>query len=83
MKLADSFGIVLKRLRKEKGISQTALAKNCQLDRTFISLLERGQRQPSLSTIFVIAEKLQITPTDFVSKIDQQMRRSRWARHAF
>ena len=48
----------LKEHRKRANISQEKLALECDLDRTFISLMERGLRQPSLTTIFKLADIL-------------------------
>ncbi len=60
MKSEEAFGTVLKHARKNKGFSQEQLAHNCDLDRTFISMLERGQRQPSLASILAISTSLEI-----------------------
>ena len=46
MEISKAFGAILRRNREEKGMSQEQLALDCGLDRTFISLLERGLRQP-------------------------------------
>lgn len=67
--LQKAFGRELRRLRMSRGISQEKLALECGLDRTFISLLERGQRQPSLTTVFVLAEALDIAPSQMVKNI--------------
>jgi transcriptional regulator with XRE-family HTH domain len=68
MKPEEAFGTVMKSLRKEKKMSQEQLAHSCGLDRTFISLLERGQRQPSLRSILSIAASLEL-PADKLMKI--------------
>ncbi len=60
MKPEEAFGLTVKAARTEKGISQEQLALNCNLDRTFISMLERGQRQPSLTSILSISASLGI-----------------------
>lgn len=65
-----SFGSVLKELRNNKSISQEQLAHDCGLDRTYISMLERGKYQPSLSTLFSIAESLEIKASDLVQRIE-------------
>jgi len=49
-----SFGSVLKELRNNKSISQEQLAHDCGLERTYISMLERGKYQPSLSTLLIL-----------------------------
>lgn len=57
----QAFGKVLKQVRKTNGSSQEQLAINCDLDRTFVSLLEREKRQPTLTSIFSISETLNIS----------------------
>lgn len=71
MTLVKAFGQVLRETRKKCGISQEALALICGLDRTFISLLERGQRQPTLSSIFSIAEALEIQPSKMLENVEE------------
>lgn len=46
----------LKKLRKEKGLSQDALAKLCDLNRVAISQYENGSRFPKLPTLLILAE---------------------------
>jgi len=69
-----AFGRVLKDLRNQKNISQETLAFESDLDRTFISLLERGLRQPSLSTIFQLAQALQVSPPSMLQLVMKRMR---------
>ena len=57
-----AFGVVLRRVRKEAKLSQEDLALESGLDRTFISLLERGLRQPTLTSLFALAKSLQLEP---------------------
>lgn len=64
-----AFGQVLRQLRKSKKISQEKLAEMSKLDRTFISLLERGLRQPSLSTILQLAQSLQVSPVEMIAEV--------------
>ncbi len=61
------FGLVLKQTRKEKGLSQEQLAFDSGLDRSYISKLEVGSYQPSISTIFAIAKALDVRPDILVS----------------
>ena len=69
--LEAAFGQVLREFRNEAGISQEKLAMECELDRTYISILERGLRQPSLRTIFSIAKALKTTPSKLLSRIEK------------
>ena len=71
--IQQAFGEVLRRLRLAAGLSQEQLALNCGLDRTFISLLERGLRQPTLTTLFLLAETLQIRPSKLIASVESKL----------
>lgn len=58
------FGQRVKSLRLERGLSQEAFADKCGLDRTYISGIERGVRNPTLEVIAVIADGLGINLSD-------------------
>ena len=72
--LHTAFGRVLAELRADAGLSQQSLAFDCELDRTYISLLERGLRQPTLSTLFKLAETLSVPPSDIVAAVERRTR---------
>ncbi|XBS68779.1 helix-turn-helix transcriptional regulator [Acerihabitans sp. KWT182] len=55
------FGLRVKTLRLQAGLSQEAFADKCGLDRTYISGIERGVRNPTLEVIAVIANGLGIS----------------------
>lgn len=61
-----AFGNIIRFRREELGLTQARVAELSELDRTFISLLERGERQPSLRTIFALAHALEVSPEDLV-----------------
>jgi len=67
------FGKVLRKLREAKKLSQEKLAELCDLDRTYISLLERGLRQPTISTLFKIADALDLPPSELVKKVEEEI----------
>jgi transcriptional regulator with XRE-family HTH domain len=66
--IPEAFGEVLRECRTKVGISQEQLALKADLDRTYISLLERGLRQPSLDTLFRLAKVLEVTPATMVAR---------------
>ena len=68
--LAKVFGEVLKELRNEAGISQENLAYECELDRSFISMLERGLRMPTLETLFKLSNPLKKSPFEIIKIIE-------------
>jgi transcriptional regulator with XRE-family HTH domain len=59
------FGERVRELRKEKGLSQEALALACELDRTYIGGVERGERNISLLNIHKIAGALGVSAREF------------------
>ena len=63
------FGKVLLQLRQDKGLSQEELGFESGYHRTYISLLERGKKSPSLKTIFQLAKALGVEPSDIVERI--------------
>ena len=67
--LAKVFGKILKEERLKNNLTQEKLAFNCGLERTYISFLERGLRQPTLTTIFTIAEQLNLKPEELIRKV--------------
>ena len=68
--VVEVFGKVLREIRESKNISQEKLAEFCDLDRTYISLLERGLRQPTITTIFKLANALKISPSKMIEKVE-------------
>lgn len=58
MTIEEAFGIVIRRLRRERGLSQDKLSGASCLDRKFISNIEGGKQQPSLVSIFALAGAL-------------------------
>lgn len=67
----NAFGVVLRNLRTNTGLSQEALALESGLDRSFISLLERGLRQPTLKTILQLVDTMKIPLADFAKQLDE------------
>lgn len=72
--LSTVFGDVLKELRNNAGISQESLAYECDLDRSFISMLERGLRMPTIETIFKLAPPLKKAPFEIISLVEQKLK---------
>lgn len=73
MNISEAFGHVLRKYRTEANLSQEQLALQCDLDRTYIGLLERAQRQPTITTVFVLCNALNITPHEFIREVEEIM----------
>jgi transcriptional regulator with XRE-family HTH domain len=74
--IENLFGQILRKLRIEKGISQEDLGFKSGYHRTYISLLERGQKNPSLQTIFRLSKALEISPSEIIRRIENINRKS-------
>jgi transcriptional regulator with XRE-family HTH domain len=64
IKLLEHFGRRVRTLREQAGLSQEELAKRASLDRTYVSGVERGRRNPSLTSIGLIASGLGVSFAD-------------------
>jgi transcriptional regulator with XRE-family HTH domain len=67
-----AFGLVLRDIRKLRGMSQEALALEADLQRNYISLIERGINQPTISTIFKLATALGVKPSVIVARTEER-----------
>ena len=72
-RLKEVFGKELRKARTAVGISQEKLALKVGLDRTYISMLERGLRQPSLTTIFLLSPALGLNSVDLIARVQERM----------
>ena len=63
------FGRALRRRRNKLGVSQEAFADMCQLDRTYIGGIERGERNVALINIEKIAKTLRISVSELFRSV--------------
>lgn len=68
-----AFGKVLRRVRKDTGLTQEQLALAADIDRTFVSLMERGERQPTIRVLFKLANALHIPAAQLVQMTDDRV----------
>ena len=61
------FGAQVRSVRESRSLTQEQLADLAGLDRTYISLVERGHRNAALLNIIKIAHALQLTPGELLS----------------
>ena len=66
-------GNVIRRLRLNRGMSQEVLSGLAGLDRTHYSKIERGQRLPTLESLWKIAHALNIPPHQIIMELEQQI----------
>lgn len=77
MEVSVAFGRVLRRLRVERGMSQETLAEEAELSRKYISLLEKAEYQPKISTVFGLAEALGCKPSEFIALVEIERAKNR------
>jgi len=72
----QAFGTTLRRIRLKRGLSQQTLADKSGYHRTYIGLLESGQKSPSLRTVFNIAATLHVQPSRLVACVERLVNRT-------
>lgn len=62
-----AFGEKVRQIRKEKGLSQEALADLAGIDRSYMGHIERGDQNITLTKIYQISEALRVSVSDLIS----------------
>lgn len=63
-------GDEIRKVRKAAGLSQEELAGKSNLHRTYISLLERNKKSPTLDSLFRICKALGISASNLIKRIE-------------
>jgi transcriptional regulator with XRE-family HTH domain len=66
-----AFGRVLRRIRESRSLSQDDLGAKSGYHRTYIGQLERGEKSPSLRTLFNLASTLGAAPSEIVRQVER------------
>lgn len=69
-----AFGRVLRKIRNDSTLSQDDLGARSGYHRTYIGQLERGEKSPSLRTLFNIAASLGVAPSRIVKGVERVLR---------
>ena len=75
MEIKKAFGEAVREIRISQGKSQEQLAFDSNLDRTYISGVERGIRNISVVNIQKLAEAFDISLTELFEKVEKQAKR--------
>lgn len=73
MEIASAFGMVIRELRNEAGLTQEQLGFEADLRRTFISVLELGQQQPTLTTILKLSKALKVPASKIIELVEKKL----------
>lgn len=68
-----AFGIVLRELRKRAEFTQENLAFEAGIERNYVSLIELGRNQPTISVIFKLAKALDIEPSKLIKHVEAKL----------
>ena len=70
MDTKQKLGMVIRKLRMDKSISQENLALQADIDRTYISDIEKGERNISIETLEKLAYTLEISPSELLKLVE-------------
>jgi len=68
-----AFGKVLRKKRKEAGLTQEQLALEADVQRNYVSLVERGIHNPTIAVLFKLANALRCQPSDLISDLERML----------
>jgi transcriptional regulator with XRE-family HTH domain len=72
--VSRAIGRVIRRQRAARGLSQEALALDADVDRTFVSQIERGVRQPTITTLMKLGRALGVRASTLVARAERAVR---------
>jgi transcriptional regulator with XRE-family HTH domain len=64
--ILGNFGRKMQKVRQSKGITQEELASMLSMHRTYIGLIERGERNPTVRTLYKIAKALKVKASELL-----------------
>jgi transcriptional regulator with XRE-family HTH domain len=71
--IATAFGRALRKQRLAAGLTQEELGLEADLQRNYISCLELGEKQPSVTSVFKLAAALNIKPGKLISLVEAEL----------
>ncbi len=74
--MEQAFGREIKKARESLQKSQQNLAFDAEVHRTYISLIERGRKSPTLAVIGRLAKALNMSPSKLLRRVEAQLERS-------
>jgi len=67
----EAFAVVLRTLRRRRGITQADLALRARLHRNYIGRMERAEQDPTLPIVFALASALEIDADKVVLEVQR------------
>jgi transcriptional regulator with XRE-family HTH domain len=75
MTMEQAFGQEIKETRESMQLSQEALAFEAEIHRTYVSMIERGLKSPTLAVIVRLARALNLKPSELLKRSELRFRR--------
>ena len=66
---------MLREAREARGLSQEKYADEVGMDRTTISLIERGKQSPTLETLWRLSEHLDVSPSELTARTEKLIKK--------
>ena len=73
--LSQAIGNTIEILRKDRGMTKSALAEFAWLERRYLLEIERGDKKPTVIAVYSICEALRVSPLDFFRKVEDERER--------
>lgn len=70
-------GEILKSARERAGLTQEALAVAAEVDRSYISQLERGLKSPTVSMLFRLCRAMNASPAELIGRLERAVTRNK------
>ena len=67
-----AFGVVISRLRVEKGLTQESLSGLAGIARSHLAALENGEKTVKLDTMWRIADALEVRPSELIGIVEKE-----------
>ena len=64
--ILEKFGDTVQKVRKSQGISQEELAAKLAMHKNYIGMIERGERNPTIRTLYKIAKALKVNSSELL-----------------
>lgn len=64
--ILEKFGEKMQKIRKAQGISQEELAAKLAMHKNYIGMVERGERNPTIRTLYKIAKALKVNSSELL-----------------
>ncbi|QXH45378.1 helix-turn-helix domain-containing protein [Pseudomonas xanthosomatis] len=74
LEIGIAFGRVLRQKRQEAGLTQEQLALEADVQRNYVSLIERGINQPTIAVLFKLAGALKCSPSALLLLVEEELR---------